>query len=205
MAKIITIANRKGGVGKTTIATNLVVALQLKGKTLLVDSDEQQSSIKWNEGREEKIDSKAIFKNLADELEVLDSDYEYILIDISGKDSEVFREALLISDTLIVPIQHSIFDLEVMPYLEEKVKQAMQVNTELKSFVLINRASTNVKSIEVEQAKDFLADYPTFKMVNTVIKDRKQFRDAVISSKSVTEMNSSKARDEINDLIIEVM
>lgn len=51
MAEIITIASRKGGVGKTTIAINMVVALSNKGKTLLVDADEQQSAMKWNNHR----------------------------------------------------------------------------------------------------------------------------------------------------------
>ena len=41
MAKIFCIANRKGGVGKTTLATNLVVALNNKGKSILIDCDEQ--------------------------------------------------------------------------------------------------------------------------------------------------------------------
>ena len=44
MAKIICIANRKGGVGKTTLATNLAVALNNKCKSSLIDADEQQSA-----------------------------------------------------------------------------------------------------------------------------------------------------------------
>ena len=41
--------------------------------------------------------------------------------------------------------------------------------------------------------------------LKTVLFERKQFRDAIIESKSVTEMNSSKAKDELNKLIIEIL
>ena len=46
--KIITVAQQKGGAGKTTIAANLAVALARMGKTVtLLDTDPQGSLGRW--------------------------------------------------------------------------------------------------------------------------------------------------------------
>ena len=205
MAVIFTIANRKGGVGKTTLATNLAVALSNKGKMLLVDADEQRSAHQWNEHRQNKLDAITIHENLLDTLEPLNEKYDFILIDVAGRDSEIFREALLVSDKIIVPTQASLLDLEVIPYIADKIKEAQEKNPLLKASVVINKASANPKNNEVAQAKEYLADYPIFKLFKTVIHDRKQFRDAIIESRSVSEMGSSKAKDELNEFLIEVL
>lgn len=44
MSKTFVIANQKGGIGKTTTATTLAGILAKKGKTLLIDADQQCNS-----------------------------------------------------------------------------------------------------------------------------------------------------------------
>lgn len=202
MAKIICVANRKGGVGKTTLATNLAVALNTKGKSILIDADEQQSAFKWANQRED-IECITVHSDLLEKLEKLDKEYEYILIDVAGHDSTIFREALLVSDTLIVPTQPSLLDLEVLNYMQEKITTAKKTNENLKAYVLINRAA--VRTTELKDAIEFIAEFDQFKLLKTVLFERKQFRDAIVESKSVTEMNASKAKDELNQLIIELL
>lgn len=202
MAKIICVANRKGGVGKTTLATNLAVALNNKGKSILIDADEQQSAFKWANQRED-IECITVHSDLLEKLEKLDKEYKYILIDVAGRDSTIFREALLVSDTLIVPTQPSLLDLEVLDYMQEKITTAKKTNENLKAYVLINRAA--VRTTELKDAIEFIAEFDQFKLLKTVLFERKQFRDAIVESKSVTEMNASKAKDELNQLIIELL
>lgn len=202
MAKIICVANRKGGVGKTTLATNLAVALNNKGKSILIDADEQQSASKWAKQRND-IECISVHSELLTKLEEIDSKYDYILIDVAGRDSTIFREALLVANTLIVPTQPSLLDLDVLEYMQDKIATARKMNSDLDAYVLINRASP--RSNELPDAIDFIKDFDQFKLLKTVLFERKQFRDAIIESKSVTEMNASKAKDELNSLIIELL
>lgn len=202
MAKIICIANRKGGVGKTTLATNLAVALNNKGKSILVDADEQQSASKWAKQRND-MECIGVHSDILTKLEEIDSKYDYILIDVAGRDSTIFRESLLVANTLIVPIQPSLLDLDVLEYMQDKIMTARKINSDLDAYILINRASP--RSNELPDAIDFINDFDQFKLLKTVLFERKQFRDAIVESKSVTEMNASKAKDELNSLIIELL
>lgn len=205
MAKIFTIANRKGGVGKTTIATNVAVNLSRKGKVLLVDGDEQKSAFKWNEYRQDKLPSVFVLDNLIDTLEPLNDQYEYIIIDVAGRDSQIFREALLISDNLIIPTQASLIDLEVLEYVSEKVAQAHENNPDLVSYVVINKAPTNYRNTESEQAQAFIGQFENLMLLNTIIHDRKAFRDAFVESLSVSEMSDPKASNELQQFLSEIL
>lgn len=112
---------------------------------------------------------------------------------------------MLITDKLIIPTQASLLDLDVLPYIDEQLKKVHIDNKELKTFIVINKAPANPRSSEIEQARSYISDYPNFKLLQTVLRDRKQFRDAIVESKSVLEMQSSKARDEFNEMLIEIL
>ena len=202
MAKIICIANRKGGVGKTTIATNLLIGFQQKGKTILIDTDEQQSSMRWSKQRND-INSEYIGSDLLDRLEQLDSEYDYILIDLAGRDSSLFREALLVADLLIVPTAASLFDLELMYYMQEKLIEAKNTNAQIKAVILINKV--NSRSTELPEAIEYLDQFKeVLPTLSSYLSERKIYRDAVVESKSVLELKNQKATTEIDSLLSEI-
>lgn len=69
----------------------------------------------------------------------------------------------------------------------------------------MNKAPSNTKSTEVGDSIELLGTLPKFKLLDTIIRDLKQFRDATIQGLSVMEMGSSKARDEFNDFLVEIL
>ena len=51
MATVITVAQQKGGAGKTTLAANSAAALAANRRVALLDVDPQRSLTRWNELR----------------------------------------------------------------------------------------------------------------------------------------------------------
>lgn len=103
MAKIISVGNMKGGVGKTTTAVHLAQQLGRKGKTLLLDADEElQCAVYWRQGDYEGWHFDALpFKGATPDVM---APYKYVVIDTKG--NEQGNDLVTLagdSDLLVIP------------------------------------------------------------------------------------------------------
>jgi chromosome partitioning protein len=203
---IITVGNTKGGVGKSTIACNLAAMAAQEGKkVLLIDSDPQASSLNFRAIRESDnikamaITTPTLHKDLSDF-----DNFELIIIDSGGRDSVIFRSAILASDVLIIPVLPSVYDIWATADTIEIVKEAKLYNEKMVSRFLINMVIPNtIMGRDVLEALQEMEDIPLLK---THIGARQDFKNALAYGKGVVEhAPKSKAAQELAACYTEVM
>jgi chromosome partitioning protein len=119
--KIVTIAQQKGGSGKTTVAAHLAVAwARRRGRTVaILDIDPQGSLGEWLEARERRLGEDATglgFRTASGwgsrrEASALARDYDYVIIDTPPKAEQDARVAMDVCDLIVVPVQPTPVDL----------------------------------------------------------------------------------------------
>ena len=116
--RVITVAQQKGGSGKTTIAANLAVAYLRQGLSVaLLDTDPQGSLGRWFMarralGRAEGLEfSTSSAWGVSYECEKLRKTADVVLIDTPPKVDADLRPALREADVVLVPVASSHVDL----------------------------------------------------------------------------------------------
>ena len=114
--KIITVTGYKGGVGKSTTAFHLATFFSEHGRTLLIDSDPNRSSLKWAE-RGAKSGGYCVPFRVADGNHALRmiSESDYLIIDTPARpQSDDLKDLATGGDLLILPTSPDILSLEPM-------------------------------------------------------------------------------------------
>lgn len=203
---ILLVAGEKGGTGKSTIATNLAVALAHRGLDVcLVDTDQQGTSSRWCERRNESAELPKVHcvqktGTVFDTVRDLAQRYQYVIVDAGGRDSREMRTAMVAADRLYVPLRPSQPDLETSVHMDDLVGRARDMNPDLQAKAVISMACTHPSVSEADDAAELLAELPNLSLSSVIIRTRKAFRDAIAEGKGVLELENLKATESISEL-----
>lgn len=203
---IITIANQKGGVGKTTLAVHTAAALALDGHdVILVDSDPQGSALDWVAARQ----APPLFPVIGMPRAVLHrqvpriaAGVDAVVIDGPPSLADITRSAMLASDLVVIPVQPSPFDVWAAGALVELADEARVVREHLDvRFVVSRKIANTVIGRDVTTA---LGQWPV-PILESQITQRVAFAECAASGVSVLESAPrSAAAAEVRSLVGEL-
>ena len=210
---IVLIGGEKGGTGKTTIVTNLAaMRMQQINEILLIDTDKQGSASSWASVRDQNMEIKRVLSvqkfgnTINNEIRALHTKYNDILIDAGGQNSQELRASMLVAEKMYIPIQAGQFDVWTLGLMDQLVSQVKTFNPHLKDMVLINRASTNPSTTEIEEIFQVMSEFENLTLSAAILKERIAYRKAAKEGLSVVELNKQdpKATDEMQFLYNEI-
>lgn len=121
---VVVIANPKGGVGKTTLSTNVAGYFASQGHAVMLgDVDRQQSSALWLKLRPEAARPIATWSISEDQIAKPPKGTTHMVLDTpAGLHGKRLKEVLKIANKVLVPLQPSIFDIfATCAFLDELV------------------------------------------------------------------------------------
>jgi chromosome partitioning protein len=111
---VIVIANPKGGVGKSTLATNVAGLLARQGHAVMLgDVDRQQSARQWLALRPPQLPPIRGWDVSSDDIVRPPRGTSHVVLDTpAGLHGKRLEAVLKIADRLLIPLQPSLFDIQ---------------------------------------------------------------------------------------------
>ena len=197
--KILAVVSRKGGAGKTTIATHLAVAAETLGiVTALFDLDPQASAALWADHRGESF--PAVLPAQHPRLVALLKQAEaqgagLVILDTPPEADTIASAAAERADAILIPCRPSALDLDA---IGASVRIARAVGKP--AFVVINAAP--VQGTEVEEMRAALLAGGV-ELAPVVLHQRKAFAARMQEGRTATETEpKGKAAEEIRALLL---
>lgn len=205
MARIVTVAQQKGGAGKTTLAAHLAVAWAKQGhKVGIVDIDPQASLTKWFAERARVKDAVAIELRcvggwrVQGEVEKLSKLVDIVVVDSPPHAETESKIAVRSADLVLVPAQPSPMDLWAT-----KVTLDLAKAEKRPALVILNRMPARGKL--ADQMRSRYAELGT-PVADTVLGSRVAFASSMLEGKGISEQGGAGAAgQEMTALAAEIL
>ncbi len=175
-ARVLTVAQQKGGAGKTTLAAHLAVAWTALGKSVaVVDIDPQMSLTLWYRLRETRrgdagaglLVNQIKGWRVRNAVEKLASEHDIVVIDSPPHAETEARVAVRAANLVVVPVQPSPMDVwATRPTLilaaEEKTAAVMVLNRVPTRAKLTDEMLEEIAAMDAELAKSRIGNRVVF-------------------------------------------
>jgi chromosome partitioning protein len=204
MALVITVAQQKGGAGKTMLAANLAAAMATGRRVCLLDIDPQRSLTRWHEIRSRQSKplpaiglSDVSGWRLRAELDRLTASHDALIVDTPPQVDTDAKLAIRAADLVVVPLQPSPPDLWAAAgtvQLARAEKRPMRL--------VLNRAPASSRlRAQVERE----AEAAGYAVLATAIGNRAGFANAFAQGMGVTEASpKSQGASELLAVLAEI-
>jgi chromosome partitioning protein len=208
----IVVANPKGGVGKSTVSTNLAVMFSARKRTVtLFDADRQRSAHKWsllrdNLGVLPRVHYRVGTGDITGDLEAARTESDVVIVDVGGKRGPEAAHALAFADDLVVPMAPSQFDVWALDDMTAMLDSFKSAGIAFRSRIVLNNVPYHKNSIDVRSTRAALNNYMAyFQPCETALVGRGVFRDAITRGLAVPEADTEgKATQNLNALFEEL-
>jgi len=208
---IIVFGGKKGGTGKSTIATNIAVGLTNRQRSvLLIDADPQGTSWEFSQTRVENDQLSTITAikasgNIKKTILDFKDKFDDIIVDTHGGDSTEQRTANLVADIFIMPVRPSYADVASLAKQFESFEALKDLNEKLKLLCILTQCPTNTRKIDQKDTEIVLKDFPYIKIMESYTSFYKVYWKALEEGMGVSEHSKKhKAGLEIDKLIEEI-
>jgi chromosome partitioning protein len=152
---VIVVANPKGGVGKTTLATNIAGWLAARGHAVMLgDVDRQQSSRTWLALRPPQLPRIGTWETSHDDIVRPPKGTTHVVLDTpAGMHGRRLDEVMKVADQVLVPLTPGIFDIHAThPFVRQLQRHRRSDKVRLGLVAMRVREGT----ISSEQLRGFL-------------------------------------------------
>lgn len=210
---IITVANVKGGTGKSMIAQNIAISLMAKGERVwLCDGDGQGTTGEWIEARRESgkfedVRFSRIQGKCRDDLLALEEQGYVVVVDCGGHDSDTMRWAMSVSSHILIPFRPKRRDLKLLNDMIPTLDKILPVNPDVKARAVLNQCPTLPSQFtRIFDAKD-VCEAAGLQPLNHYISTRNVFDDADEEGATVFEHvpQDIKAIKEVENVLEELI
>jgi chromosome partitioning protein len=197
MTHVIAVAQRKGGVGKTTLAVCVAAELCRRGREVaLIDSDPQRSACHWAElgylhfpVYEMVLGNQAV-GNWVNDLIGVSKKYEYVVVDTAPNDRALVAP-IVASSLVLVPCTPSGLDIEATAQTLNIVNAVRSRRQEYHPPMIIVPNRVDTRTLEGQQLVEALTGFG--EIVSPTIGYRSAFVRAFSEGRSIDEMKDGLA------------